>query len=492
MIAEGGQVLAQDGLVGAVAVARDVPDGAGAQLRRRPAAVLLRGVREGAAVTALLEVDELRTHFLTGRGRGAGGRRGCRSPSTGDGRSASSASPASGKDGAGALDHGPAAGGEPLSRGGTVTFERAPADRHVAIRAAAELWGAELSMVFQDPMTSLNPVVRIGRQITETMRFQPGHPRRRGAGAGDGAAPLGGHPPSRSGAMREYPAPALGRAMRQAGHDRDRPRVAGPGSCWPTSRRPRWDVTVQAQILGLLGRQQRERFMAMILVTPRPRSRRRTHGRHRRDVCRPHRRAGADAGAVLGHADAVHAGAVPLHPRASRTRGTGVSSRIGGRPPEPDWPGPRLQLRAPAADTRGSDASWTRPPLMEAGPGHSYACWYPRRGRRGRSRSPRRSVSPPTGPCREGALMGRQRHGRTCAAGDALLRAGARRRRVPPPAAGAGSTPSRDVSLDVLPRPRRLGAGRRGPGAASPTFGRAGHAAPRADGRPGVVRGAGS
>ena len=36
------------------------------------------------------------------------------------------------------------------------------------------LWGAEMAMVFQDPMTSLNPVVKIGRQLTEHMRFHLG------------------------------------------------------------------------------------------------------------------------------------------------------------------------------------------------------------------------------------------------------------------------------------------------------------------------------
>ena len=33
------------------------------------------------------------------------------------------------------------------------------------------LWGAEMAMVFQDPMTSLNPVVTIGRQLTEHVRY---------------------------------------------------------------------------------------------------------------------------------------------------------------------------------------------------------------------------------------------------------------------------------------------------------------------------------
>ncbi len=33
------------------------------------------------------------------------------------------------------------------------------------------LWGTKIAMVFQDPMTSLNPVLRIGRQITESLRL---------------------------------------------------------------------------------------------------------------------------------------------------------------------------------------------------------------------------------------------------------------------------------------------------------------------------------
>ena len=37
--------------------------------------------------------------------------------------------------------------------------------------------GSKISMIFQDPMSSLNPIVRVGRQITETLRFKLGMPR---------------------------------------------------------------------------------------------------------------------------------------------------------------------------------------------------------------------------------------------------------------------------------------------------------------------------
>ena len=75
-------------------------------------------------------------------------------------------------------------------------------------------------MVFQDPMTSLNPVKKIGTALTESMRFHLGLNKADGPGAGGRAAHPGRHP--RAGAApRRVPAPAL-RRHAPAGHDRHR------------------------------------------------------------------------------------------------------------------------------------------------------------------------------------------------------------------------------------------------------------------------------
>ena len=85
------------------------------------------------------------------------------------------------------------------------------------------------------------------------------------------------------------------------------------------------DVTVQAQILGVLKQMQRDRHMAMVLVHPRSRGRRRLHGRDHRDVRRPGGRAGADGGALHPDADAVHPGPAGVDPLDETIRCTPAS-----------------------------------------------------------------------------------------------------------------------------------------------------------------------
>ena len=62
---------------------------------------------------------------------------------------------------------------------GSITFEGQDV-RDLAQRKQKHFWGVKMTMVFQDPMTSLNPVKKCGEQIAETLRYHMGaHHRRR-------------------------------------------------------------------------------------------------------------------------------------------------------------------------------------------------------------------------------------------------------------------------------------------------------------------------
>jgi peptide/nickel transport system ATP-binding protein len=121
-----------------------------------------------------------------------------------------------------------------------------------------------MSMVFQDPMTSLNPVMRIGNQITEPLLY---HLDISKSFAKETAvsllASVGIPEPERR--IKQYP-------HEMSGGMRQRVMIAiaiacGPKLLFADEPTTALDVTVQAQILDLLQEQQRERFMAMILVT---------------------------------------------------------------------------------------------------------------------------------------------------------------------------------------------------------------------------------
>jgi oligopeptide/dipeptide ABC transporter ATP-binding protein len=233
-------------------------------------------------------------------------------------------------------------------------------------------WGAEMAMIFQDPMTSLNPVLRIGNQITEGMRFHLGMDRKTaGANALRLLQDVGIPEPERR--LRQYPHELSG-GMRQ------RVMIAvalacGPKLLFADEPTTALDVTVQAQILNLLQRAQRERDMAMVLVTH-------------------------DLGVVAGRADEIavmYAGrivekaptaqlfanvrmpyteallrSIPMLDAPSHTR----LQAIPGRPPDLVSPpsGCRFAPRCPYAQ----DRCWAEePPLVEDQPGHSYRCWFP-------------------------------------------------------------------------------------------------------------------
>ncbi len=126
------------------------------------------------------------------------------------------------------------------------------------------VWGNELSMIFQDPMTSLNPVMKIGKQITESLQLNLGMDRRTAKETAIGLlsavkipAPerrFGEYPGQLSGGMRQRVVIAVALAC-------------GPKLLFADEPTTALDVTVQAQILDLLADQQRDRYMAMVLVT---------------------------------------------------------------------------------------------------------------------------------------------------------------------------------------------------------------------------------
>jgi oligopeptide/dipeptide ABC transporter ATP-binding protein len=126
-----------------------------------------------------------------------------------------------------------------------------------------DLRGSQLAMIFQDPLGSLNPVVPIGRQVTEIPR-RDGMSRRELAGTAvdllerveipDPARRAGSYPHQFSGGMRQRAMTALALAGKPQLILADEPTTA-------------LDVTVQARILGLLRRLRDEEGTAMLLVS---------------------------------------------------------------------------------------------------------------------------------------------------------------------------------------------------------------------------------
>ncbi|HWE60951.1 MAG TPA: ABC transporter ATP-binding protein [Chloroflexota bacterium] len=253
---------------------------------------------------------------------------------------------------------------------GTVYYA-AYGDRNLLTLSQADLQrlrGTHLSMIFQDAMSGLNPVVRIGKQVMEAVgahqRLSPTQKRER---ALDLLRLVGIPMPARR--MRDYPYQFSG-GMRQrvliaialASHPKillaDEPTTA-------------LDVTIQDQILSLLIRLQGELGMSVILVS------------HDLGVIAETcaRVAVMYAGQIVELADTETLLTRPRHPYTIgllRSLPGGSDSRylqpIPGAPPSliDVPPGCRFAPRCPLVTDRCR--SW-QTELLDAGPGHGVRCW---------------------------------------------------------------------------------------------------------------------
>ncbi|MDE5908957.1 MAG: ABC transporter ATP-binding protein [Lachnospiraceae bacterium] len=124
--------------------------------------------------------------------------------------------------------------------------------------------GDQITMIFQDPLTSLNPVFTVGNQITESIRTHMHLSKADAAKRAETLLTKVGMPDAH-GAMKKYPHTLSG-GMRQ------RVMIAMALSCNPRlliadEPTTALDVTIQAQIMELLSKLQKETGMSMILIT---------------------------------------------------------------------------------------------------------------------------------------------------------------------------------------------------------------------------------
>jgi peptide/nickel transport system ATP-binding protein len=242
----------------------------------------------------------------------------------------------------------------------------------LSAKAMRSVWGVEAAIVFQDPMTSLNGTMRIGDQITESLRFHLDMSRNdarntaiallRSVGIPEPEARLRAYPHQLSGGMRQRVTIAIALACGPRLLVADEPTTA-------------LDVTIQKQILDLLETQQRERAMGLILIT------------HDLGVVagRTDRIAVMYAGRVVERAptrvlfhDRRHPyteGLLRSIPRMSNP-GHSRLQVIPGRPPDLVAL-PKACAFAPRCRYAQPRCLEEQPQLVDVGQGHEHACFYP-------------------------------------------------------------------------------------------------------------------
>jgi oligopeptide/dipeptide ABC transporter ATP-binding protein len=235
--------------------------------------------------------------------------------------------------------------------------------------------GSDMAMVFQDPARSLNPTMRIGRQITEAIRT---HRAVSKSEAHAQAVEL----------LRLVRIPAADRRFHEYPHQlsggmRQRVMIAIALACRPRlliadEATTALDVTTQAQIMELLLELQQELGMALILISH-------------------------DLGLAASYADEVvvmYAGKIVEQAPARQLFGRGGTVKmrytralldaiphleraahtelpvVSGRPPDPTALPPGCSF-APRCPSAADDCTAKAPALTEHVPGHRWACWHP-------------------------------------------------------------------------------------------------------------------
>jgi oligopeptide transport system ATP-binding protein len=237
-------------------------------------------------------------------------------------------------------------------------------------RDMRQVRGNRLSMIFQDPMTSLNPSLSIGSQVSEALRVHRGMRRDAAKERSAELLDMVGIPDPRA-TLRRYPHQLSG-GMRQ------RVMIAMALSCGPRlliadESTTALDVTIQAQILDLIRTLKNDNDMAMIMIT--------------HDL-------GVAAGITdrinvmysghtveSGPTDAIFAnpshpytqGLLQSVPRLNLPRDVPLTHIEGSPPPLLQVaPGCPFQPRCSLAIDR---CATEIPPLMTVGPDHRAACW---------------------------------------------------------------------------------------------------------------------
>ena len=130
--------------------------------------------------------------------------------------------------------------------------------------AGDDIRGSEIGMIFQDPMTSLNPTMTIGDQIAETLEVHRGYTHRQAFNRAVELLDMTRIPESAKRA-RQYPFEFSGGMLQRS-------MIAVALACEPSvliadEPTTALDVTIQAQILDLMMELQRANHMAIILIT---------------------------------------------------------------------------------------------------------------------------------------------------------------------------------------------------------------------------------